>query len=1112
MLLHFCSMKKYLMHTTFAPRTIARLLGLAIGLFLVPQILLSQPVDYGNAWYNPATNYLKIKVWRDGIYQISPQQLIQQGFDTTGIAPANLHLLYRGVEQYIHIDADSAGWYGLEFFGRRNDGGLDTLMYVNPYSRTADGSLHPNPNISTFSDTSFYYFYADNQPGLRLQSPFIGLMPPPVVREEYTKTSILEYHPSTSYPEFVYHTTMYDIFTNLNPDWTFGEGYVGTNFYEMIPFQAKIPTPHATNSGPAQLHLRFQSHRPWTQKYTISLNGNVLLVDTTTGLFIKNLDIPITSPLPDTSVLRVEVATLTQGMSSSSFMNLAAITYPASTELDSFEYTVVFPVQNTALEYYRFRNLRQPNDAVAHDLINHMRYQVDVQADSLGLWIPPQPIPGLIYLAGDSVIHNVMPIRQVTPSYLSATSNGANMVLITSRELATSAAAYKYYRQESATNPLNVKIVYTDEIYQEFGNGTPHPLAIKRFCSYALDHWAVKPDYFLIWGKGKLKIREGGINHVPVYGEPFSDHMYLSSLRRDTLIYRPNAAIGRVSILNDQQGLDFITKLATYEETPDAPWMRNGIFVKHGTDTTMLRSIDDFTDEFAFPFRGPQTVGRALDYDILDSALISTPPLTQNAAINQGASLLWMFGISLDLMGFNDLPYLANEGKYPVMIGAACYVNSLHSDTLSIGEQWVVTPNQGSIAMLAHSSAAYLIPSGIWGEALMRSAFSQNTTASIGEQLLDTWDTVAANWTDQVYLNHLLSMNLLGDPSIHFRTGTFEVWPGDANDDLIANAQDLLSIGLAYGDTGAVRPNASIQWMGYSAPLWDSTFANGTNHAHADCNGDGTIDANDTTAIVQNYGLLHNKSTGMLAGTANDPELAIESAIDTIPGGTRLELTVLLGSVEHPADSVYGLYGILPLDPELLDSTTFAISFDSCWLGTLGQNLLTMVHYSAAQGHVEFAITRTDHQPVSGHGEVARIGIVVIDNISGKFPGDTTLTPFVIAPSAAQMIDPLGTDLPLQGIAKLLFILGEEPARDLPADQQLAVFPNPTSGEIYVQTADEDASILRLYDPVGKLVREEHFTASAHKRLNMENLRAGVYILKINIGVAEYQVRITKVD
>ncbi len=85
------------------------------------------------------------------------------------------------------------------------------------------------------------------------------------------------------------------------------------------------------------------------------------------------------------------------------------------------------------------------------------------------------------------------------------------------------------------------------------------------------------------------------------------------------------------------------------------------------------------------------------------------------------------------------------------------------------------------------------------------------------------------------------------------------VWPGDANNDGIANVADVLPLGLYYNLTGPARPNASPTWTGQICPPgW-----NPQNAAYADCNGDGTINVADVLPIGLNYNQTHSKSQYM---------------------------------------------------------------------------------------------------------------------------------------------------------------------------------------------------------------------------------------------------------
>src|ERR1017187_4381792 len=68
------------------------------------------------------------------------------------------------------------------------------------------------------------------------------------------------------------------------------------------------------------------------------------------------------------------------------------------------------------------------------------------------------------------------------------------------------------------------------------------------------------------------------------------------------------------------------------------------------------------------------------------------------------------------------------------------------------------------------------------------------------------------------------------------------VWPGDADDNKIVNMNDLLAIGIAYGDTGYARPNASLTWNAQPCQDWPRKFKSGVNYKEADCDGNNIVD------------------------------------------------------------------------------------------------------------------------------------------------------------------------------------------------------------------------------------------------------------------------------
>jgi len=86
---------------------------------------------------------------------------------------------------------------------------------------------------------------------------------------------------------------------------------------------------------------------------------------------------------------------------------------------------------------------------------------------------------------------------------------------------------------------------------------------------------------------------------------------------------------------------------------------------------------------------------------------------------------------------------------------------------------------------------------------------------------------------------------------------TTYVYPGDFNYDGTANETDYLYWGLAHGNTGPVRPNASTTWVGQDCSDWTQDVQS-INGKHQDGNGNGTVNDTDQQALLDNFGKTHN--------------------------------------------------------------------------------------------------------------------------------------------------------------------------------------------------------------------------------------------------------------
>ena len=85
------------------------------------------------------------------------------------------------------------------------------------------------------------------------------------------------------------------------------------------------------------------------------------------------------------------------------------------------------------------------------------------------------------------------------------------------------------------------------------------------------------------------------------------------------------------------------------------------------------------------------------------------------------------------------------------------------------------------------------------------------------------------------------------------------VWPGDTDTNKVVNNFDLLNIGLAFDSVGPSRFGGSLSWIGQAVEDWSQSTPNtNVNFKHADTDGNGMVNSDDTLAISQNWGLMHN--------------------------------------------------------------------------------------------------------------------------------------------------------------------------------------------------------------------------------------------------------------
>jgi hypothetical protein len=307
-----------------------------------------------------------------------------------------------------------------------------------------------------------------------------------------------------------------------------------------------------------------------------------------------------------------------------------------------------------------------------------------------------------------------------------------------------------------------------------------------------------------------------------------------------------------------------------------------------------------------------------------------------------------------------------------------------------------------------------------------------------------------------------------------------QVWPGDINDDGVADIVDVLQLGVAYGSTGPRRADASASWSGQAGLPWDQAYDFGLNYKHADCDGDGLVGLADTLPILQNFGDTHLKRNGV-STDSGIPVIFEMPARAT--GGDTVTVNIRLGDAQHPAVGVYGLAFVLRPDTAVIQAPSMYADVGGSWLGTLGSDLIDL---SVQNGRFHYGVTRIDQQAVSGNGRMGGVIMVMIDDLTRWAPLDSAL--FV---ESVTLIDKKGNPIPTDVRIVLL-----HPC----AGQRFNVCPSPaTNGRIDILLDTLVADRVEIYNETGLRVFERNGPVSGSLEVNTQALQPGLYYVRVTL-------------
>lgn len=312
------------------------------------------------------------------------------------------------------------------------------------------------------------------------------------------------------------------------------------------------------------------------------------------------------------------------------------------------------------------------------------------------------------------------------------------------------------------------------------------------------------------------------------------------------------------------------------------------------------------------------------------------------------------------------------------------------------------------------------------------------------------------------------------------------VWPGDANNDGVANCKDALNI--ARGFKKVSSPNKRIlpvnTWVAQKANDWGE-LNDGVDMKFADCDGNGSIDLNDISPVKLNYNLTHQKNN-IIPFDENGPLLRIVPPQQNLSPDDTAQFDIFLGEQIKNAENVFGLNMTVRPTSLSLYSDSIYVDYNDSWIGNVDSNSIHLEH-QLTDG-ISFAIARTDHKNTTNYGKIASIKIPLSNNPIEKFTlevtelniesheGDIVLVNDIIADSVS-VVDSTTINSSISVISTI------------------NSYPNPTSDRVYFNLKEEIKNIT-IYSAVGYLIKNEPVNATSFN-IDLSSLTNGTYFISL---------------
>lgn len=741
---------------------------------------------FGNEWIDYSQSYYAIKIVDDGIYRIDSTALADAGIPLASIASENFQLFGKESELPLHIvdggDSSIDGGDYILFYAQRNDGWLDSTLYVDPGSSAS-------PGTSLYNDT-IQYFLTWNNSSSNLRYTV------------ETDVDFTFYTPATHFMSMVKR--------NFNSEYFEGQKVSDLSSSFFVPGEGwgngKV------NGVPGGITQTPSLPNPFRYSGADAPNAEFLAL----CVSASNASPPPGAIYNHHLRLRLgNSATVIQDTIFSGYKQIKTVaTLPAS-ELGASSTAFYFDIIDDlsvvtdfqAFTYFQLKYARIPNFGGAQKIqfsVKNSTTEAKTRLDIVAAGYSSPVVflhgetPRLIPFVPNGTLHSMLipnsssGVEQTvvysddsqinTVSLTAVNGNGtftdfatipgaadSSLLMVYHKSLETAVDNYEIYRESIAGGSYNVIKANAEELYQQFGGGIEkHINGIRRFAHYMDANSNQKPSGLFLIGKG---IREANLNSftsdgpgtrfdasrfqqslIPSFGHPSSDVAITAGLD-GTYDWVPLMPTGRISARSNAELQGYLDKVIEYEQqqdstdiydTPNKDWQKHVIHFAGGTNVQEQGSFQSTMNNMSAIisdslFGASVTKVYKTNSNPLDPTILSS--VTDR--ISNGVSLMNYLGhASATSSGFEinlDEPInWNNSGKYPVMLVNSCYNGNIFQLSSSKSEEFVQQAGYGAIAYIASVHLGEANNLSVYSSELYRNFSKKYYGGTLGHQMQKT--------------------------------------------------------------------------------------------------------------------------------------------------------------------------------------------------------------------------------------------------------------------------------------------------------------------------------------------------------------------------------------